>query len=75
MQPRLRLPPNGCRLDPQAIRREFRGRESWQMFLAELEQLLDESHQESAPAPIRRPTPRRAGACTGSSASAIGFAS
>jgi glycosyltransferase involved in cell wall biosynthesis len=41
-----------CRLDPQAIRREFRGRESWQMFLAELEQLLDESHQESAPAPI-----------------------
>ena len=41
-----------CRLHPQSIRREFRGRESWQTFLAELEQLLDESQQESAPAPI-----------------------
>jgi glycosyltransferase involved in cell wall biosynthesis len=41
-----------CRLRPQSIRREFRGRESWQKFLAELEKLLDESDLESAPAPI-----------------------
>ena len=41
-----------CRLRPQSIRREFRGRESWQGFLAELEQLLSERHRDSAPAPI-----------------------
>lgn len=41
-----------CRLRPQSIRREFRANESWRQFLDELEQLLSESHRESAPAPI-----------------------
>ena len=41
-----------CRLSPQSIRREFRGRESWDKFVAELEELLRESHLDSAPAPI-----------------------
>jgi glycosyltransferase involved in cell wall biosynthesis len=41
-----------CRLRPQSVRREFRGRESWQKFLVELEKLLNESDLESAPAPI-----------------------
>jgi glycosyltransferase involved in cell wall biosynthesis len=41
-----------CRVRPQSIRREFRSRESWEGFLAELEDLLAESHRQSAPAPI-----------------------
>ena len=41
-----------CRRHPQSIRREFRGRESWGKFVGELEQLLQESHRDSAPAPI-----------------------
>ncbi len=41
-----------CRLRPQSIRREFRGRDSWQEFLTELELLLSERHHDSAPAPI-----------------------
>lgn len=41
-----------CRRNPDSIRPEFRGRESWQRFVTELEQLLRESHRDSAPAPI-----------------------
>lgn len=41
-----------CRLNPQSIRREFRGRDSWAKFLTELEWLLEESHRDSAPAPV-----------------------
>lgn len=41
-----------CRLNPESIRPEFRGRDGWETFVAELDQLLLESHQESAPAPI-----------------------
>jgi glycosyltransferase involved in cell wall biosynthesis len=41
-----------CRLSPQTIRREFRSRRSWDRFVAELEQLLGESHRDSAPAPV-----------------------
>ena len=41
-----------CRQSPESIRPEFRGRDSWETFVGELDQLLLESHQESAPAPI-----------------------
>ena len=41
-----------CRLRPQSIRREFRDHVSWTQFLLELERLADESHGDSAPAPI-----------------------
>jgi polysaccharide biosynthesis protein PelF len=41
-----------CRVRPQSIRREFRSHQSWEQFLAELEELLAESHRQSAPAPI-----------------------
>jgi polysaccharide biosynthesis protein PelF len=41
-----------CRRSPDSIRPEFRGRDSWQVFVSELEQLLLESHRDSAPAPI-----------------------
>jgi polysaccharide biosynthesis protein PelF len=41
-----------CRLNPQLIRREFRGRDSWAKFVTELERLLQESHRDSAPAPV-----------------------
>jgi polysaccharide biosynthesis protein PelF len=41
-----------CRLNPESIRPEFRGRESWETFVSELERLLMESHRDSAPAPI-----------------------
>jgi len=41
-----------CRRNPQSIRPEFRGRESWERFVSELEQLVMDSHRDSAPAPI-----------------------
>jgi polysaccharide biosynthesis protein PelF len=41
-----------CRVRPQSVRREFRSRDSWEHFLGELEDLLAESHRQSAPAPI-----------------------
>jgi polysaccharide biosynthesis protein PelF len=41
-----------CRRNPESIRPEFRGRESWEKFVSELEQLLMDSHRDSAPAPI-----------------------
>jgi len=41
-----------CRRSPDSIRPEFRGRDSWPTFVLELEQLLRESHRDSAPAPI-----------------------
>jgi polysaccharide biosynthesis protein PelF len=41
-----------CRRNPESIRPEFRGRESWETFISELEQLLMDSHRDSAPAPI-----------------------
>jgi glycosyltransferase involved in cell wall biosynthesis len=41
-----------CRRNPESIRPEFRGRESWERFVSELEQLLMDSHRDSAPAPI-----------------------
>lgn len=41
-----------CRRSPESVRRAFRGRESWETFVSELEQLLMESHRDSAPAPI-----------------------
>jgi len=41
-----------CNLNPQSIRPEFRGPDSWARFVSALERLLDESHRESAPAPI-----------------------
>ena len=41
-----------CRRSPESIRPEFRGRDSWETFVAELERLLLESHRDSAPAPI-----------------------
>ncbi len=41
-----------CRLNPQSIRREFRGSDSWAKFVTELERLLQESHHDSAPAPV-----------------------
>jgi polysaccharide biosynthesis protein PelF len=41
-----------CRLRPQAIRREFRARDSWEEYLWALEDVLSESHDDSAPAPI-----------------------
>jgi polysaccharide biosynthesis protein PelF len=40
-----------CRLRPQSIRREFRAHESWRRFLPELERVLSERDDESAPAP------------------------
>jgi glycosyltransferase involved in cell wall biosynthesis len=48
----LRLALVRCRLRPHSVRREFRAHESWTRFLAELVQLLTESHRDSAPAPI-----------------------
>ena len=48
----LRLALVRCRLRPQSIRREFRHHDSWTRFLVELEQLLTESHRDSAPAPV-----------------------
>ena len=48
----LRVALVSCRVRPQSIRREFRSRESWEQFLRELEDLLAESHRQSAPAPI-----------------------
>ncbi len=48
----LRLALVSCRVRPQSIRREFRSRESWEQFLLELEELLAESHRQSAPAPV-----------------------
>jgi glycosyltransferase involved in cell wall biosynthesis len=48
----LRLALVRCRLRPQSVRREFRATDSWRGFLTELEQLLSESHRDSAPAPI-----------------------
>lgn len=48
----LRVALVSCRVRPQSIRREFRSRESWEGFLRELEDLLAESHRQSAPAPI-----------------------
>jgi len=41
-----------CRRNPESIRPEFRGRESWEQFVSELEKLLMDSHRDSAPAPI-----------------------
>ena len=41
-----------CRRNPESIRPEFRGRDGWETFVVELEQLLMESHRDSAPAPI-----------------------
>jgi len=41
-----------CRRNPESIRPEFRGRESWEAFVSELEQLMMDSHRDSAPAPI-----------------------
>ncbi len=41
-----------CRVRPQAIRREFRSRESWEEYLRALEEVLSSSHDDSAPAPI-----------------------
>ena len=41
-----------CRRNPESVRPEFRGRESWETFVSELERLLMESHRDSAPAPI-----------------------
>jgi polysaccharide biosynthesis protein PelF len=41
-----------CRRSPDSIRPEFRGRDSWKRFVRELDQLLLESHRDSAPAPI-----------------------
>ena len=48
----LRMALVRCRLRPQSIRREFRSHDSWQQFLPELEGLLAEHDDESAPAPI-----------------------
>lgn len=41
-----------CRQRPQAIRREFRARSTWEEFLRVLEELLDEGHGDAAPAPL-----------------------
>ena len=41
-----------CRVRPQAIRREFRARDSWEEYLDALEDVLSRSHDDSAPAPI-----------------------
>ena len=41
-----------CRTRPQAIRREFRSRDSWEKYLWALEDVLSRSHSDSAPAPI-----------------------
>ncbi|MGH2856145.1 MAG: DUF3492 domain-containing protein [Solirubrobacteraceae bacterium] len=48
----LRIALVRCRLRPQSIRREFRAHESWRQFLVELEALLAQRDDESAPAPI-----------------------
>jgi glycosyltransferase involved in cell wall biosynthesis len=48
----LRLALVRCRLRPQSVRREFRAHESWRRFLGELQALLEESHSDSAPAPV-----------------------
>jgi polysaccharide biosynthesis protein PelF len=42
----------GCRERPQAIRPVFRGRDSWEEFLWALDDVLGETHDDSAPAPI-----------------------
>lgn len=40
-----------CRQRPDDIRRGFRRRDSWQAFLSALEEVLELTHEESAPAP------------------------
>ena len=41
-----------CRVNPQAIRREFRDGDSWEEFLLALVEVLSASDDQSAPAPI-----------------------
>ena len=41
-----------CRHRPYDIRREFRSRQTWEEFLRVLTRVLDESHDDSAPAPV-----------------------
>ena len=41
-----------CRMRPQAIRRQFRARDSWEEYLWALQEVLSKSHDDSAPAPI-----------------------
>jgi len=41
-----------CRERPQAVRRAFRSRESWEEYLEALDDVLRETHLESEPAPI-----------------------
>ncbi len=41
-----------CRVRPQAIRREFRARDSWEEYLWALEDVLSKTHDDSAPSPI-----------------------
>jgi glycosyltransferase involved in cell wall biosynthesis len=41
----------GCRQRPQMIRPGFRSRDSWEAFLTALDDVLGETHADSAPAP------------------------
>lgn len=41
-----------CRERPQAVRREFRSRETWEEYLRALDDVLRETDEESQPAPI-----------------------
>ncbi len=41
-----------CRERPQAVRREFRSRDTWEEYLGALDDVLRETHEESEPAPM-----------------------
>jgi polysaccharide biosynthesis protein PelF len=41
-----------CRARPQAIRREFRSRDSWEEYLRSLDDVLHQRDTQSAPAPV-----------------------
>ena len=41
-----------CRRQPDDVRHAFRSRESWQTYLSALEDILELTHDDSAPAPV-----------------------